>query len=449
MQTFDVEFTKDGTAFDTSQVKALVDNLDTTDLIVISHGWNNDMAEARALYDQLLGNVEQLLALGANPQAPASLRGLDGRTFAACRVFWPSKKFADEDLIPGGGAASATAANDAALDRALDFLADDPARLGDSATDPEREQAVAKAKALVPRLATDPSARVAYVDLLRSLVEPGESPDDDGSTDFFTAEPDKLFEALGEPVTAPGAEPSGGGAAVRVGGGSAEAADGGAAGLRDLVDGAKAAARRLANYTTYLQMKARSGTVGSKGLAPTLRQVRAKHPDVRLHLVGHSFGGRLVTAAAHALDDDTDQVTLSLLQAAFSHNGLSADFGDGSPGAFRALLDGKRVSGPIIITHTKNDRAVGIAYPLASRIARQNAAALGDKNDPYGGMGRNGAQHTREAKGNETKLGAVGHDYGFSSGKVYNLLADSVITDHSAVRGVQVAYAILCSAAAV
>lgn len=56
----------------------------------------------------------------------------------------------------------------------------------------------------------------------------------------------------------------------------------------------------------------------------------------------------------------------------------------------------RRVNGSIVITHTKNDLAVGVAYPLASRIARDNADALGDQIDPYGGMGRNGAQHTPE-----------------------------------------------------
>ena len=91
------------------------------------------------------------------------------------------------------------------------------------------------------------------------------------------------------------------------------------------------------------------------------------------------------------------------------------------------------MSGPIIITHTKNDTAVGIAYPLASRIAIQKAAALGDENDPYGGMGRNGAQQTAEADGHATTLGAVGATYNFAPGKVYNLLADDFIKDHSDV----------------
>ena len=81
------------------------------------------------------------------------------------------------------------------------------------------------------------------------------------------------------------------------------------------MSGIKAAARRVANLSTYYEMKQRAGTVGSTGVAQLLRRLRERKPDVRLHLVGHSFGGRLVTAAAHALPSRTPAVTISLLQA--------------------------------------------------------------------------------------------------------------------------------------
>jgi hypothetical protein len=77
---------------------------------------------------------------------------------------------------------------------------------------------------------------------------------------------------------------------------------------------------------------------------------------------------------------------------------LAQKFDGEQDGFFRALISESRIDGPIAITYTKNDRAVGVAYPLASRIAFQKAAALGERNDPYGGMGRNGAQHTPEAE---------------------------------------------------
>ena len=84
-------------------------------------------------------------------------------------------------------------------------------------------------------------------------------------------------------------------------GGAADVDAGGAAFLGDLLSGIKAGARRIANYATYYQMKTRAGLVGRQVLAPTLLRVRDKFPDLRIHLVGHSFGGRLVTAAASVM----------------------------------------------------------------------------------------------------------------------------------------------------
>src|SRR5262249_55873782 len=134
-----------------------------------------------------------------------------------------------------------------------------------------------------------------------------------------------------------------------------------------------------------------------------------------------------------------------LLQAAFSHNGLAKEFDGTNNGAFRTILQDRRISGPIVITHTKNDKAVGIAYPLASRISFDNSSAVGDKNDPYGGMGRNGAQHTPEVSEEEEQLREVtaGQMYAFTPGKVYNLNADAIIKDHGDVTSVPVVNAFL------
>ena len=99
------------------------------------------------------------------------------------------------------------------------------------------------------------------------------------------------------------------------------------------------------------------------------------------------------------------------------------------------------VAGPVVITCTQNDRAVGLAYPLASLLAGQAAAELGDKNDLYGGMGRNGAQKTPEA--HDGTLLAAGGTYAFQAGAVYNLNADQVIHDHSDICKDEVAHAFL------
>jgi hypothetical protein len=442
---FDVEFTKDGVIFDQSQVNALLGGLTgVTDLLVLSHGWNNDKDDASKLYDALLGNIDKLLDLRNQNNIPAPVLQsfvdrLKGRTFAAVRIFWPSKKFTDEELIPGGGAVSVQAEteNQQVLIKVLDQLKKNPQRLGGTETDSNSEQAMEKAKSLVPSLGISAQARQEFVALLKSILDPAAQERDDASEGFFAADAETLFANAQDAVVAPSGGGGGGGAGVV----------GGAVGLGDLVKGFVAGARRIANFTTYYQMKARAGTVGSKGVAEMLKSVREKRNDIRIHLAGHSFGGRLVTSAANTLPDDGSNVTMSLLQAAFSHNGLSGSFGDGERGSFRDVVAKHKVAGPIIITHTKNDKAVGIAYPLASRIAGQNAAALGDQNDPYGGMGRNGAQHTDEAD-NVFTLGLPGTDYKFKPGKVHNVLAD-VIQNHSDVTRIEVAYAVLSAAGSV
>lgn len=445
MRRMDVEFTRDGAPFRQSDVDGLINGLGgVTDLLVVAHGWNNDMADARKLYDELLGNIDKLLDVRAEGGVPTILSKLTGRTYAVCQVFWPSKRFTDEELIPGGGAASATTANTKSLQRVLKALKQDPKRLGGKDAPLARAKQLDRALAAVPRLTKDAKARRAFVEAIRAALKPLASKEiDDGSAEFFKIDPEKLFKSLSDPVVAPVARVRGG--ATAVGRGDA----GGAAGLRDLADGVIGAARRIANFATYYQMKERAGRVGSDGLAAVLRACRAKAPQIRLHLVGHSFGGRLVTAAAEGLPPNTPAVTVTLLQAAFSHNALSGDFGKGKAGFYRKVLSDRRVSGPIVISHTKNDNAVGIAYPLASRIAQQVAAALGDENDPYGGMGRNGAQHTAEAAGHTATLGPVGEEYNFAPGAVYNLRADQFISGHSDVRNGPVAYMVLSCTAAI
>jgi hypothetical protein len=133
--------------------------------------------------------------------------------------------------------------------------------------------------------------------------------------------------------------------------------------------------------------------------------------------------------------------TLVLLQAAFSHHSFAKRFDGTRDGFYRRVVANKMVAGPIVITCTQNDWAVGLAYPLASLLAGQAAAGLGDKNDRYGGMGRNGAQKTPEA--NDGTLLAAGGTYAFQAGTVYNLNADRVISDHGDICKDEVAHALL------
>jgi pimeloyl-ACP methyl ester carboxylesterase len=425
---YDIEFRKDGTIYDDNQLARLLDGLqELTNLVVISHGWNNDTKEANVLYDGFLQSVEDVAAEELVP-------GIAARKLGVARLFWPSKKFVDADLIPGGGAASlaeASLASAASLDRVLDRLKHDPDRLGGDDIGEDRSINLQRAQALIPDLEKSPDARAEFVQSIRAILNPKEESPEDGSAEFFEADPETLFRNLSDEIQYQPALDEGGPASMN---------DGGAAGrIGDTASGLLAAARRIANFATYYEMKTRAGTVGRAGVALMLARIRERRSDLPLNLIGHSFGGRLVTAAASTLPRFSERVTMMLLQAAFSHNGLAEKFDGKHDGAFRTVLRDGRISGPLLITHTKRDRAVGIAYPLASRLARDAAAAFGDANDPYGGIGRNGAQRTPEAE--FRILGDLDAQYSFDQGRVYNLKADKFISNHSDVTGHQVAYA--------
>ena len=70
-----------------------------SDLLIMSHGWNNDEGEALKLYTELAASMTAVLA--AN-KAIAS--AMSGRHLGLVGVLWPSKRFADTELIPGGAA---------------------------------------------------------------------------------------------------------------------------------------------------------------------------------------------------------------------------------------------------------------------------------------------------------------------------------------------------------
>jgi hypothetical protein len=219
---------------------------------------------------------------------------------------------------------------------------------------------------------------------------------------------------------------------------------GATAGLGDLFSGMKAAAWRLLNYATYYQMKERAGIVG-KGLNGMLGAVRQLRPDLRLHLIGHSFGARVVTAAVDGATTFQPS-SLCLLQGAFSHNGFTEKFDQHTDGFFRKVVSQFKVNGPIVATHTTNDLAVGVAYPIASRISSDNRSALGDENDVFGGIGRNGAVRMKPDECTQGLLLPETGPYQFIAKKVHNLRADQFISGHSDVTGRQVANAIVQAA---
>jgi len=407
-----------------------------TDMVVMSHGWNNDMDEARGLYRRFLAETRKLLAAGAPP--------LGQRKMGVLAVLWPSKKFADDDLIPGQAASLNAAGMTKALGKQIDAL-----KGGFDA--PDADEKLAEARALLPKLADSPAAQREFADLIRGLLVAPLGKDEGANDQFSKLDGDQLLAKLKEPVILPrpaGAGSAGGAQSVGAAG-SAGAASGGAASIGSFFSGIASAANNLLNLTTYYQMKERAGVLGRGSVAALVREIASSPQAPKIHMWGHSFGCRLVTSVALGPEGQpaVSYASMTLMQAAFSHNGFSDGSNKHPKGFFRDVVGAPtRVSGPIVITHTGNDRAVGLAYPLASRLAGQDASAIGSASDKFGGLGRNGAQGT---PGTEAQnFGKVGTAYGFKSGKLYNLMADKVIFGHSDIVHPETAYAFLSAVAA-
>jgi hypothetical protein len=427
----EIQFDKEATVVGSPDaLLELAADAHVTDLVVMSHGWNNDIADARDLYTKLAASLRAIIDNGAVPALSERHIGLAG-------VFWPSKKFAETDLIPGGAAGATSPIDETEVQAAVDDLR---GVFADSA----QQKALDEAHNLVGQLEDKATAREQFAEALRSLVDPAAAQPEDGTTELFSISAGELMNRLAIPaIIAPPVPAQGGALDIGVDAGI-PAAPGGAAGLGSTLGGIFGAAKNLLNGITYYEMKARAGTVGEQGLAPLIARIRSQRNDLHIHLVGHSFGGRLVTATANALAKNS-VTTMTLLQAAFSHFGFADEWRPGQAGGFRHTITDEAVTGPIAITHTANDRAVGIAYAIASRIAGQTAAGVGDANDIYGGIGRNGAQKTPEATFGQ--LLDVHGAYSWKAGTIHNLQADAFISEHSDVKGKQVAYAILSAIA--
>lgn len=430
--TFPLAFGRDGSLLNPGQLEGLKRRLQagkTHELLVISHGWNNDEREALALYEELVGNLSTVATLGAGS---TTRRAID-----VVLVYWPSKRFADSDLIPGGAASVDAPDVDAVIDAQLAQLID--SFTGPGRDDPRMVAMLQQLRALAPLLDDDMAAVDDFVRLLRSAFVANVNDEEPVLDDsFFDTDSTELLAALGRRFL-PRVEAEGGAAGVPDLA-EEQATAGGAAFLGNVFTGVKNGAHNFLNLFTYYEMKERAGRIGGEGLADVLRQLLIQQPSIDLHLCGHSFGARLVTAAVAALQPNAARApvrSLTLLQAAFSHFAFSQGFEPGRNGLFREVLH-DRLRGPMLITHTANDKAVGLAYPIASRLRRQVASGIGDANDPYGGLGRNGAQKTPEV---DTAQRAMGKDYGSAlrAGKIYNLEATEVIKDHGDVRNIHVA----------
>ncbi|MFB6510817.1 serine-threonine protein kinase [Streptomyces virginiae] len=353
-----------------------VSRMEATDLLVFAHGWNSDRSTATRLYDRFFAPFEGLVGSGVR-------LGYVG-------VVWPSMRFSDEP-IPDFDTLAALAEPD--LGGALDPLT----RRALEEFWPERRAELDRVAELLAERADSAAAFIEFGALIRELAGVDAVPAlvAPSVPAIFTDDVLEVCRALSVALARAGA-PGTGAAGTGAAGTGAPAAAGGpegpgltvGGGMRGLWGGAKELLRQAA----YYKMKKRAGVVGERGLGPVLAQLAAARPALRFHLIGHSFGARVVSFSLRAVPDRARYVkSVTLLQGAFSHyafaDRLPHDKGTG--GALRGLQ--RRVDGPVVACHSPHDSALKIFYPLASRMAGDSAGLLGF-DERWGAIGHDGVQ---------------------------------------------------------
>ena len=378
-----------------------------TDVVIMCHGFRNDENDAHGLYTNFLETLSE------NCKSPVVAPRLAGRTFAVGGVFWPSMILPE----PKDSQGQAQSAGSTAEDRQ---------RLQEMKTtlDTEGQAHVDEMLAHLDSAATDSNAQLKMVASLLKLVESLPPTDaNEFSTALAGASPEALRNALlaGDAVTVTRPAGAGGAGGIPTLGGPKPAAT---AGARSFFGNVVGFVPKFLNLTTFLLMFNRCGTVGEKGMSAAVRRVK-ELSTARVHLVGHSLGGRAVTACAKALLDAPKQqvASMMLLEAAYSHFGLSTGEVPGGVkhprGFFRDVIDQKVVLGPILATHSDHDSVVGFAYTAMSAVSLNNAKSFGDEKSPFGGIGRNGVLDTPEAM--KADLNEPGTPYQFQNDKIHNL----------------------------
>jgi hypothetical protein len=399
--------------------EVVADATEATEVFVFSHGWNNDWDTANDRYRRFVAEYSRLRE-ETWPEPDRDYRPL------AVGVFWPSTALVAPWERAPDIAATAGARDDGIVEELL--------ALSDVLPPPDAERAylLADREWLSPEEARE---------LAELLVPVLDAPADE--LDLAGTSVDDLLAVWSAIPQEDSAQSSGdvGGFVDDAGSGVAEP---GAAGLLDRLD-----PRKIVRLTTALVMKDRAGRVGATGVADLLLRLNQAAPAARIHLVGHSYGGKVVLSALCTPPDPGPRVeSVLLLQPAMScYCFATAVPGTGRPGGYVAALERSRQ--PIVTTFSKHDKPLTTFFHLAARRRKDLGEALiaGGPPSRYAALGGFGPQG-RDADTEVVQPSAPPTRYRFdASGKrIVAIQADSVIGGHGDVVSAATAWALLSQA---
>jgi pimeloyl-ACP methyl ester carboxylesterase len=318
-----------------------------SDVFLFSHGWNNDWSAAIVRYESFIRGFMKLRSEHSLP-APANYRPL------VVGIFWPSQALNWFESEQGPEmAALDPAGQDAAMDASTALLHDIANELppGERTRFCELVESDRLEKAEATELAGMLSLLVGGDDEAAPAAAPSAG-DLLAAAEAMAPEEESDYDevgTVGAPVDAPQA----------------------AFGIGDAFKALDP--RNLVKPFTVWHMKDRAGKVGSRGVAKLLEALLSATaettatPAARVHLIGHSFGCKVVmsaTCAPAALPRPVESALL--LQPAISQYAFASEVPErGVPGGFHHAL--QRVKRPIMATFSSRDVALSRMFHLSLR----------------------------------------------------------------------------------
>jgi hypothetical protein len=386
-----------------------------TNVFFFCHGWKGDLPAARDQYNRWIG----AFARAPERQQAATIFPNFAPLFIG--LHWPSQPWGDEEIGSGAfGAPEVAVSPDALLRSYLDRLGDRPEIRR------PLEIIINEARTNIAPEELSPQVRQAYLDLNQALGLGSEGVAGPPDADREAFDPEAAFEAANE-----------------------AGASFGGLNLGSLLEPLRG--------LSYWTMKKRGRSVGEGGMHSFLKDLQSAS-SARVHLMGHSFGTIVVSGmlagpnARGPLPKAVDSVALVQGAVSLWCYANAIPFGGGGTGYFNPILGDRKVSGPMIVTRSRHDSAVGVFYPLASQV--KGSASFDPQSLPeFGAIGAFGIQGIADGMRNDLKMLAADGAYTLEKGKVYNLESSQFIAKkegpsgaHSDIAGPEVAHAIWAAA---
>ena len=368
MESWLLKFDKSGACTSPKTRQALIERLGNagdTPVIFFSHGWNNDFDDATELYRKFLLRLQAHIKQN-NPDMVLPL-------FVG--VLWPSIWLSfDSGLNIAGGLPA-----DVPLEPGEKALVGELAEALPSSSDRERFETLMAAQTLDGEGAAE-LARLMQSALARSQLTASDAPEEGANPSV--ADIEAAFNALSQAGSFASSDDDDLPAAGLIGAGTASAPR--PAGLLEFLD-----PRKALRVASVYQMKDRAGAVGARGVAALLGDILDTAAG-SVHLVGHSYGCKVVLSALAAERSEQKVASVLLLQPAISHLAFAGKVPSTNHAGGYASIPSK-ISKSLLMTYSAKDVALHELFHIALRrdadLGEFNIAGTGEPPSLYAALG--------------------------------------------------------------